>query len=137
VRIVLDTNVVVSGLLSDTSVPAQVLDLCIAGDVMLAVDGRIMREYEDVLMRPELKLPPRDVVEFLGILQYAERVVGVPLPLSFPGRADVPFIETAVAGAADAIVTGNVRHFRAKEGRLDIDVLTPREFLSRVGKGRQ
>jgi putative PIN family toxin of toxin-antitoxin system len=137
VRIVLDTNVVVSGLLSDTSVPAQVLDLCIAGDVMLAVDGRIMREYEDVLMRPELKLPPRDVVEFLGILQYAERVVGVPLPLSFPDRADVPFIEAAVAGAADAIVTGNVRHFRAKEGRLDIDVLTPREFLSRVGKGRQ
>jgi putative PIN family toxin of toxin-antitoxin system len=137
VRIVLDTNVVVSGLLSDTSVPAQVLDLCIAGDVMLAVDGRIMREYEDVLMRPELKLPPRDVVEFLGILQYAERVVGVPLPLSFPDRADVPFIETAVAGAADAIVTGNVRHFRAKEGRLDIDVLTPREFLSRVAKGRQ
>jgi putative PIN family toxin of toxin-antitoxin system len=137
VRIVLDTNVVVSGLLSDTSVPAQVLDLCIAGDVMLADDGRIMREYEDVLMRPELKLPPRDVVEFLGILQYAERVVGVPLPLSFPDPADVPFIEAAVAGAVDAIVTGNVRHFRAKEGRLDIDVLTPREFLSRVGKGRQ
>jgi putative PIN family toxin of toxin-antitoxin system len=137
VRIVLDTNVVVSGLLSDTSVPAQVLDLCIAGDVMLVVDGRIMREYGDVLMRPELKLPPRDVVEFLGILQYAERVVGVPLPLSFPGRADVPFIETAVAGAADAIVTGNVRHFRAKEGRLDIDVLTPRELLSPVAKGRQ
>ena len=55
-RIVLDTNVVVSGLLSDTSVPAQVLDLCISGDVLLVVDGRIMREYEDVLTRYRLIL---------------------------------------------------------------------------------
>ena len=136
-RIVLDTNVVVSGLLSDTSVPAQVLDLCISGDVLLVVDGRIMREYEDVLKRPELKLSRRDVDEFLGLIRYAERVVGVPLPLRFPDPADLPFIETAVAGAVDAIVTGNVRHFRAKEGRLDIDVLTPREFLARVAEGDQ
>lgn len=128
-RIVLDTNVVVSGLLSDHGAPAQVLDLCIAGDVTLVVDGRILREYREVLTRPELKLAPRDVDEFLALTDYAERVIGVPLPLEFPDPGDLPFTEVAVAAAVDAIVTGNVKHFRAREGRLDIDILTPRQFL--------
>ena len=131
-RIVLDTNVIVSGLLSDHGAPAQVLDLCLGGDVTLVVDGRIVREYHEVLTRPELKLPTRDVAQFLSLMDYAEHVIGVPLPLEFPDVGDLPFIEVAVAGAVDAIVTGNVRHFRAREGRLDIDILTPRQFLDAV-----
>lgn len=131
-RIVLDTNVVVSGLLSDHGAPAQALDLCIAGEVALVVDGRILREYREVLCRPELMLTPRDVDEFLGLTAYAERVVGIPLPLEFPDPGDLPFIEVAVAAAVDAVVTGNVKHFRAREGRLDIDILTPRQFLNRI-----
>jgi putative PIN family toxin of toxin-antitoxin system len=134
-RIVLDTNVVVSGLLSDHSAPAQVLDLCLAGDATLVVDNRIVREYRDVLSRPELKLAARDVAEFLALTEYAEHVVGIPLPLKFPDPGDLPFIEVAVAGAVDAIVTGNVKHFRAREGRIDIDILTPRQFLARLMKG--
>lgn len=129
-RIVLDTNVVVSGLLTDHGAPAQVLDLCLAGDVTLVVDGRIIREYQEVLTRPELALTTRDVAEFLALVDYAEHVIGVPLPLQFPDVGDLPFIEVAVAGAVDAIVTGNVKHFRAREGRLDIAILTPRQFLT-------
>jgi hypothetical protein len=34
----------------------------------------------------------------------------------------------------DAVVTGNVKHFRPREGRLDIDVLTPRQLLSRISR---
>src|SRR4051812_9930876 len=133
-RIVLDTNVVVSGLLSDHGAPAQVLDLCLAGDLVLVVDGRILREYQEVLARPELKLAPRDVREFLALMEYAEQVVGIPLPLEFPDPTDLPFIEVAVAAAVDAVVTGNVKHFRAREGRLDIDILTPRKLLDRLSK---
>jgi uncharacterized protein len=131
VRVVLDTNVIVSGLLTDHGAPAQVLDLCLAGDLTLVVDGRILREYRDVLHRPELGLRPRDVDEFLAVTEYAEYAVGIPLTLDFPDAGDLPFIEVAVAAAADAIVTGNVRHFRAREGRIDIDVLTPRQLLDR------
>ena len=132
-RIVLDTNVVVSGLLLDTSIPAQVLDNCIAGVVDMVVDGRILAEYRDVLRRKELGLDPRDVDEFLGVAAYAEQVVGTPLPFSLPDPDDQPFLECAVAGAVDALVTGNTRHFRLKEGRLEIAVLTPRQFLERLG----
>jgi putative PIN family toxin of toxin-antitoxin system len=133
VRIVLDTNVVVSGLLRDASIPAQVLDNCIAGVVDLVVDGRILAEYRDVLRRKELGMDPRDVDEFLGLAAYAEHVVGTPLPFSLPDPDDLPFLECAVAGAVDALVTGNAKHFRLKEGRLDVAILTPRQFLDRLG----
>jgi putative PIN family toxin of toxin-antitoxin system len=130
VRIVLDTNVIVSGLLSESGPPAQILDLCIAGDVQMAVDARIVAEYETVLARAEFGFDPSDVQHFLSVLNHAEHVVGVPIPLTFPDAGDLPFIEVAVAAAVDAIVTGNVRHFRAAEGKLAIDVVTPRRFLA-------
>jgi putative PIN family toxin of toxin-antitoxin system len=132
VRIVLDTNVVVSGLLDDASVPAQVVDLFLAGDLELAVDARIIAEYRDVLRRPELGLDPGDIDEFLTLTAFAEYVVGVPLPVSLPDPDDQPFLEVAVAGAVDALVTGNIRHFRAPEGRLNVPILTPRQLLDRM-----
>jgi len=73
------------------------------------------------------------VDDFLGVAAYAEQVVGTPLPFSLPDPDDQPFLECAVAGAVDALVTGNTRHFRLKEGRLEIAVLTPRQFLERLG----
>jgi putative PIN family toxin of toxin-antitoxin system len=129
VRIVLDTNVVVAGLLGESSPPAQIVDLCLSGDVQLVLDGRMLAEYDEVLRRPELALDPADVAAFLQATTYAERTVGVPLPLTFPDPGDLPFVEVAVAAAVDAIVTGNVKHFRPSEGRLAIEVLTPRQFI--------
>lgn len=132
-RIVLDTNVVVSALLVDASVPGQVLDLCLTGDVDLALDARILAEYDEVLRRPELRLDGRDVDEFLVFTRYAEHVIAAPLPLKLPDPADQPFLEVAVAAAVDALVTGNKKHFRLSEGRLAIPILTPRQFLDRLG----
>ena len=134
-RIVLDTNVVVSGLLNEAGVPAQVLDLCIARTIDLVVDARIVAEHEEVLRRPELDLDPGGISECLAVLRYAEHVVGVPLPLTFRDPADLAFIEVAVASGADAIVTGNARHFRPHEGKLDVAVLTPKQLLDRVATG--
>jgi putative PIN family toxin of toxin-antitoxin system len=131
-RVVLDTNVVVSGLLNDTGVPAQIVELCISGDLELAVDGRILAEYRDVLGRPELALNDHDVADFLALARHAEHVVGVPLPVALPDPDDLPFLEVAVAAAVDALVTGNTKHFRAHRGKIDIPILTPRQFLDRL-----
>lgn len=131
-RIVLDTNVVVSGLIKDTGAPADVVDLCIAGEVDMVVDRRILAEYEDVLRRPEFDLVPADVDEFLYLMHYAEHVVAPPLPITLTDPDDAPFMEVAVAAAVDAIVTGNAKHFRPLEGAIDIPVLTPREFLEHL-----
>ncbi|HLA89093.1 MAG TPA: putative toxin-antitoxin system toxin component, PIN family [Gemmatimonadaceae bacterium] len=132
-RIVLDTNVVVSGLISDAGAPAQIVDLCLSSDLGLIVDRRIVAEYREVLARAEFGFAPHDVDAFLATLAWAEHVVAAPLPFRLPDRDDEPFLEVAVAGGADALVTGNERHFRLRTGRLAVAILSPRKLLDRLG----
>jgi uncharacterized protein len=96
------------------------------------VDGRIVREYRAVLARPEFSFDPNHVEDALLVLADAEWILPDPLKLTLPDPSDRLFIEVAVAGGADAIVTGNPKHFRANEGRIDIPVLTPRQYLDRL-----
>ncbi len=56
-RIVLDTNVLVAGLLSSTGPPGWIVEAALAGDVHLVVNMAIRQEYEEVLRRHELGLP--------------------------------------------------------------------------------
>jgi len=134
VRIVLDTNVVVSGLLSAFGPPAQIVDLVSAGDLGLVVDDRILAEYEDVLRRPELGLDRWDVGDFLMLVEMAEMCIGAPLPRPLPDPSDAPFLEVAIAGAVDALVTGNARHFAPYSGRLVIPIVSPKAFLDLLGR---
>jgi putative PIN family toxin of toxin-antitoxin system len=128
-RIVLDTNVVVSGLLSAFGAPAQIIDLVSSGDVSLVVDERILEEYRDVLTRPHFRLDAWDLDAFLSMLDAAEHVIGAPLPFALPDPDDEPFLEVAIAGGVHALVTGNAKHFRIPRGRVAVRVVTPRRFL--------
>jgi putative PIN family toxin of toxin-antitoxin system len=128
-RIVLDTNVLVSALLVQGSVPDQVLDTVLAGASRPLVDGRILREYRTVLARAEFGFQPEKVADLMALFERSEWVLATPLALTVPDETDLPFLEVAVAGGADAIVTGNPRHFRPREGALDVLVVTPREYL--------
>jgi putative PIN family toxin of toxin-antitoxin system len=129
VRIVLDTNVVVSGTLTTFGPPGQILELVASGDIEIVVDDRILAEYVDVLARPRFKLDPLRVDDFLRMAAHADTVVGMPLPFRLPDIYDEPFLEVAIAGAVDALVTGNEKHFKVPGGKLDIPILTPCRFL--------
>ena len=133
-RVVLDTNVIVSALLVQGSVPDRVVELAIAGRCTLMVDSRIVAEYHDVLRRPEFRFDPALIAHIVAVLERAEWIVADPLRLTLPDASDRPFIEVAVTGGADAIVTGNLRHFRFPRGRLAIPVLTPRQVLDRLAE---
>ena len=64
-KLVLDTNIIVSGLLRSQGNPAQVLALALAGAVQVCHSESILAEYADVLARPRFKFDPdrvRDVV---------------------------------------------------------------------------
>ena len=78
-KIVLDTNVLVAGLLSPAGACGRVLDLVIEGVIETCVDERILTEYETVLRRPCLAIPPgeaRAVLDFSR--RTAEPVAAVP-----------------------------------------------------------
>ena len=55
IRVVLDTNIVVSALLQPLGPPAQVFLLAVSGSIQLCVSGSVYAEYEDVIRRPRLR----------------------------------------------------------------------------------
>ncbi len=130
-RVVLDTNVVVSGVLSEAGPPGWILDLVMAGELAPVFDGRIFSEYREVLYRPQLKSPRDKIDTFLDVLEEIGLHVTVrPWPYTLPDPSDEPFL--AVAGAAQAVlITGNGKHF-PPELRAGVTVLSPREFLDYI-----
>ncbi len=130
-RIVLDTNVLVSGLLNPHGSPGRVLDLLAAGAVVLLYDDRIISEYREVLSRTRFAFDPADVAAPLAFIEgVGEAVVAPPLNVALKDPDDVPFLEVAVAAAAHALVTGNVRHFSPTRGQHDVQVYTPPGLLA-------
>lgn len=131
-RIVLDTNVLVSALLSPNGAPASILQLVLAGRVVLCFDARILSEYREVLRRAKFDFGMNLVDEFLDFLESeGELVASVPLPLSLPDPDDAMFLEVAAAGSADYVVTGNVKHFPTRRRSGD-SVVSARDFLTIV-----
>lgn len=135
--IVLDTNVVVSALLRPLCPPGKVLDLVLAGAVAVAFDNHhVFAEYAEVLSRREFAFQPdrvRDLLDF--IWRYGQRVQPTPLAIRLPDPEDMMFIEVAVGGLAEALVTGNLRDY-PQEHCQGVRVMTPRQWLgSWVEKG--
>lgn len=131
-RIVLDTNVLVSGLLSPAGPPGRILDLVTAQHVAVLFDDRIIAEYHDVLARPRLRIQPAEADALLAVIQQAGiPVVARPLDVVLPDGDDVTFFEVAVEGRADALVTGNERHFTPVKGDPRVAILNPADFVSR------
>ncbi len=127
-RVVLDTNVIVSAALSEHGVCARIVDMLGGGVFDICADDRILGEYDAVLRRPEFRIAPENVDALMELIRHiALPVATTPLAVRLPDPDDHPFLE--VAGAAVAIlVTGNRRHF-PKKACGDVRLLSPREFL--------
>ena len=136
-KIVLDTNILVSGLLNPRGKPATVLRLILSGLIEVAADDRILLEYETVLKRPKFSRIVKDAeVVLREIRLLAERVVPMPLKVKIPDRADLPFLEVARTSGADALVTGNKRHFPPGV-RGPAKVWSSAELLDRIAEENQ
>ena len=127
-RLVLDTNVLVSALLSPYRPPARVLDQLLQGSARLCYDARILAEYRQVLVRPKFGFENEAIAALVDYLEArGELVASQPLGLSLPDPADAMFLEVAVAARADCLVTGNLRHFPA-DRRAGVRVVSPAEL---------
>lgn len=126
--VVLDTNVLVAGLLSPFGSPARVLDLVLGGDLQVAYDDRVLAEYREVLARPKFGFAPAEVAAILSYLEAAGvRVTARPLACELPDPDDLPFLE--VAAEVDALlITGNAAHYPPGL-RGAVRVYAPGEFI--------
>lgn len=126
--VVLDTNVIVSALLSPFGPPGRILDLVLAGLLRPAFDDRILAEYRQVLNRPRFAFPAADIAAVLDyFVAYGQAVVALPLNRALPDADDLAFLEVAAAAGA-VLVTGNLAHF-PESACSDVQVLTPAAFL--------
>jgi putative PIN family toxin of toxin-antitoxin system len=129
-RIVLDTNILVSGLLQSKGNPAQVLALALADAVQVCHDQRILAEYKEVLARARFKFDPeriRDVIAKIeedGLSVDASQQGG----LNLPDVDDEPFLAVALAASVDFLVTGNVADYPQERCR-GCSVVTPATFM--------
>jgi putative PIN family toxin of toxin-antitoxin system len=129
-RVVLDTNVIVSAFLSPFGTPARVVRLISRG-IVPVFDVRILVEYQDVLARPRFGFSPDAVAVLLQELRTSgELVIAHPLDIDLPDPDDVAFLEVAVTARADALVTGNAKHFILIRGHHDVKVISPAEMIA-------
>ena len=128
----LDTNVLVSGLLSPFGPPGEIVRMVSSGSVVLCLDARILSEYEDVLARPRFGFDPDSVSALIDFIDARSVVVASrPLEVRLPDVDDEPFLEVATACGADCLVTGNLVHF-PPEACAGVTVLSPADFVDRV-----
>ena len=129
-RVVIDTNVLVSGVINPHGPPGRILDEVLAGAFTVLYDDRIMSEYREVLARPAFDFNLTDIDALLDFIEMTgEPVPGLRLLIVLPDRRDLPFLEVAAIGHADALITGNIRHFKPRRGQHDVYVCTPAEFV--------
>lgn len=127
IRVVLDTNIIVSALIQPLGPPAQILLLALGGSVELCVSGSVFAEYEEVIRRPRFR---RAEVTLLSTLQAIReqglwgRSVHAVRACSDPD--DDIFLECAQAAQAACLIAGNIKDF--PKNWLDTGIVTPRGF---------
>lgn len=128
IRIVLDTNIVISALLQPLGAPAEVFLLAVSGSIQLCVSGSVYAEYEEVIRRPRFRRDESVITATLDAIR--EKSLWVRPAEAIRACADPDddiFLECAQAARAAYLVTGNIKDFPASW--RDTQVVTARRFL--------
>jgi putative PIN family toxin of toxin-antitoxin system len=129
-RVVIDTNVLVSGITNPHGSPGRVVDTIVSQSISALYDDRILLEYRDVLLRPFFGFQATDVNALVDFIELSgEQISAGPVNAVLPDPTDLPFLEVAIAGLAYALVTGNLKHFKPVRGRHSVSILSPAELL--------
>ena len=130
-KLVVDTNVVVSAALQPLRNPARALFLAVDRHHVF-VSREIFEEYRDVLFREKLKLDPRESNRILDFMRdHCELVRPLFHIHACKDPDDDKFLDCAAAAGADYIITGNKRDFPTTPSKPLI--VSPREFLALPG----
>lgn len=131
-KLVVDTNAVISALLKPESNPALIMSLILRGDCRLCVTEKIFSEYEEGSGRGKFKkLDQASVREFLSTLRSRASWVIPKVTIDAVAKDpdDNTFLECALESKADFLITGNVHHFPEEKFHCT-SIVTPAEFVS-------
>ncbi len=128
IRVVLDTNIIVSALLQPLGPPARIFVLALGGGIQLCVSANIYAEYEEVISRSRLQRSQDIIASTLQAIR--EKGFWVRPAESVRVCVDPDddvFLECAQSAQADYLVTGNIKHFPTSWA--DTRIVTPRWLL--------
>ena len=135
-KVVVDTNVIVSALIKPQSNPALTISFILNGDCELCLSDKIFTEYEGVLAREKFKHLDRPRVKEL-LLRLKRRALWVTPKVSVDNitkdPADKVFLECALEARADFFITGNIHHFPVKNFDNTL-IVSPNEFMDLITK---
>jgi uncharacterized protein len=129
-KVVLDTNILVSALLQSLGNPAKILTLVLSGAIQICYDERIFAEYSEVLARPRFKFAPERIRDLLKKIELDGVAIDASekTNLGLPDPDDEPFLAVALAASADFLVTGNLAHYPPNK-RRGCRVVAPATFM--------
>lgn len=132
---VIDTNVLVSALLSrrQDSATVLVIERMINGDIIPVFSREIMNEYREVLSRKKFKFAPEMIKYLLSTVEkFGVLVEPTPTGIILPDMKDLPFYEVVMVKRDDDayLVTGNLKHFPDEKF-----IVTAREMLDILDSG--
>jgi len=131
VRVVIDTNVFVSGLLKSDNPPSNVVDLFIEDKINLIISEEVFSEYIKVLLRPELKVKKDNIIRLISIFILKAEIIKVKTKLDIIERdpSDNKFLECALDGKVDYIITGD-KHLLELKKYKKIKIVDPKTFIN-------
>lgn len=132
-RLVLDTNVLISGVISNNGPCAAILDLISTRTeaVTVLLTDEIFAEYIEVLKRPRFAFNKRDLLGIINLLMNECIFIDISATVapSSNDPDDNKFIACAVEGQAHFIITGNLRHYD-NLSLVHTKIISPREFVT-------
>ena len=125
-KVILDTNIMVSALLSPRGLSAKILNFVLNGKLTIVYDNTIFAEYADVLNRNKFKLD-KELINLVMdfIAKEGEYVIAEFQNRKFTDEDDKAFYEVYKSGYVDYLITGNKKHFPNEKG-----IMTAREFFN-------
>jgi len=129
-KVVVDTNVIVSALMNTHGVPARILSMILEKELTILHDNRVIFEYIDVLFREKFGFNDEIISGTINFFRHdGEFVNAIFSNKNFKDETDKKFYEVYKSGNADFLITGNKKHFPNEKG-----IVTPKEFLELLHK---
>jgi putative PIN family toxin of toxin-antitoxin system len=136
IKVVVDTNVLVAGLISSKGANREILRRCLKGELQPYVGNALYLEYQDLLNRENIqalcKQTSVSLMEFLDGFAYVCKAVDARYLWrpNLRDEADNHLVELAIAASAAYIITNNVSDFaQAELKHLGYEVITPEQLL--------
>jgi len=124
-KVLIDTNVLVSALMNFNANPGKILSLILNLKVKIVYDNRILFEYIDVISREKFGFDEEIISGLINFIKDEGAFANAnPINIKFEDESDKKFYELFKTANVDYLVTGNKKHFPKEKG-----IVSPREFL--------